>query len=65
MEKLEAIEDNDKTVEALVNITKPRTAEILVIYRKTVRVQTAKDTLQLDHIVALNASRFLKNSALV
>ena len=59
IEKLEAIEDNDKRVEAVGNITKPRMAAMLV------RVQTDKDTFRLDFIVALNSLGVLKNGAVV
>ena len=44
-EKLEAIEDNSKRVEAVVNITNPRMEDILVVYVNTGIVQTAKETL--------------------
>ena len=61
MEKLEAIEDNNKRVEAVENLAKPSMAEILVMYRKAVGVQRAKENLRLDCIVALNTSWLLKN----
>ena len=44
VQKLEAIEENDKRVYAVVNLTKPRMVDILVLYENTVLVQTAKDT---------------------
>ena len=65
VEKIEAFEDDNGRVEDVVNITKPRMSEILVIYGKTFRVQTSKETLRLDCIVALNASGVLKNGAVV
>ena len=57
MEKLEAIEDNNKVVEDVGKLTKPRMSEILVMYRNNVRVQKSKETLWLDFIFTLNASR--------
>ena len=65
VEKLDAIEYNNKIVEAVQKITKPRMAEMLMIYRKTVRVNTPKETFWLYCIVALNALGVLKNSAVV
>ena len=65
MKKLKDIEDNNKRVDAVGNITKPRMAAILVMYRNNVRVQTPKDILRLDCIVALNASGVLKNGTVV
>ena len=65
MEKLEAIEDNNKRVEAVGNITMPRMAEILVMYQNPIRVYTPKEILRLDFIVTLNASRVLKNGTVV
>ena len=65
VEKLKATKDNNKRVGDVGNITKPRMSEILVIYGKTFRVQTSKETLRLDCIVALNASGVLKNGAVV
>ena len=56
VEKLEAIEDNNKRVEAVENLAKPSMAEILVMCGNTFRVQTAKETLWLSCTVALNAS---------
>ena len=38
---------------------------MLVMYGKSVIVQTDKETLRLDYIVMLNASGPLKNSAMV
>ena len=55
--KLEAIDDNDKIVEALGNFSKLRMSEILVMYGNNVRVQKSKETLWLDFIFTLNASR--------
>ena len=64
VEKIEAIED-DEQVRDVGNLTKTRMAAMLDMYGKTVRVQTAKETLLLDCIVALNASGVLKNGAVV
>ena len=65
MEKLEDIEDKGKIVEAVGKLTKPRISAILVMYRKNVRVQTAKETLRFDFIVALKESWVLKNYVVV
>ena len=64
VDKLEAIEDNKK-LEAVGNLTNPRMVEMLAMYRNTVKVQTAKEILQLDCIAALNASGVLKNGVVV
>ena len=63
--KLEAIEDNNKRVEALGKLTQIIMAAILVMYGNTVIVQTHKDIFRLDYIVALNASGVLKNGTVV
>ena len=63
LEELEAIEDNGKIVEAVRKPTNPRMASVLVMYGKTVRVQTSKETLKLDFIVALNALGVFNNGA--
>ena len=47
------------------NITKPSLAKKLVMYGKTVRVYTAKETFRLDFIVTLNASGVLKNGVVL
>ena len=47
-------------MEAVGKLTKPMMAEILAMYGKSVQVQTAKDDLQLDCIIVLNASGVLK-----
>ena len=65
MEKLKAIEYNNKRVEAVGKLTKSRMAAILVMHRKNVRLQTAKENLRLDCTVALNASGVLKNGTVV
>ena len=65
VDKLEAIEDNNKIVEAVGNITKPRMAAILMVYKNIVRVQTPQDILRLDFVAALNASGLLKNGMVV
>ena len=65
MDKIEAIEENKKRLGAVGNITKPRIAEILVIYGKTVRVQTAKEILWFNCIVVMNPSGVLKNGTVV
>ena len=65
VDKLEAIEDNNKIVDTVGKLTNTRMAEILVVYIKTFRVQTAKETLRLDFIVVMNASGFFKNGAVV
>ena len=52
-------------MEAVRNITNTRIAEMLVVYRNNVRIQTSNETLRLDFIVALNASGVLKNDAMV
>ena len=65
VDKLEAIEDNNKILEAIGKLTKPRMEDILVVYGNTDIVQTAKETLQLDCIVLLNASGVLKNGAVI
>ena len=65
VDKLEAIKGNNKTLEDVGKLNKPRMEEILVVYGKTVRVHTAKDTLRLDCIVALNASGVIMNGAVV
>ena len=65
VEKIKAIHDDDKIVEAVGKITKPRMASILMMYGKTVRIQTSKETLRLDCIFALNALGVLKNDAVV
>ena len=62
MDKLEAIEDDNKRVYAVGNLAKPIMAAMLVMCRNTVRVQTAKETLWLGCIVVLNALGVLKNS---
>ena len=38
VEKLEAIEDNNKRLEAVRKLTNPRMVAILVVYEKTIRV---------------------------
>ena len=65
MEKLEAIKDDDKIVEAVGNFTKTRMSAMLVVYRNTIIVHTSKETLRLDCIVTLNASGVLKSGAVV
>ena len=65
VEKLEDIEENGERLEAVVNLTKPNMAVMLLMYRNTVRAQTSKETLWLDFIVALNSSRVLNNGTLV
>ena len=65
VENIKAIEDNNKRVEAVGKLTKPRMAAILVMYGKLVRVQTPKEIFLLDCIVALNASGVLKNGTVV
>ena len=65
VEKLEAIKDDDKIVEAVGNLTKTRMSAMLVVYRNTIIVQTSKETLRLDCIVTLNASGVLKSGAVV
>ena len=65
MDKLKAIDENNKIVEDVGNITKPSMAEMLVMYRNTFRVQTAKDNFRLGCIDELNASGVLKNGAVV
>ena len=65
MEKLEAIEDNKKVLEAVRNLTKPRMAAIFVMYGKTFRIQTNKETLWLDCIVVLTSSGVLNNGVVV
>ena len=65
VKKFEASKDNNKRVEAVGKLTKSRMAAILVMYRKNVRLQTAKETLRLDCTVALNASGVLKNGTVV
>ena len=49
----------------MVKLANPRMSEMLVIYINNVRVQTYKETLRLDFIVALNALGVLKNGAVV
>ena len=63
--KLETIEDDYKKVEDVGKITKPRMEVMILMYRKTVKVQTAKDTLWLDCIVDVNASGFLNKGVVV
>ena len=41
VDKLEAAEEDDERVEGVGKLTNTRMAEMLVIYRNTVRVQTA------------------------
>ena len=65
VDKFEAIEDNDERVEAGVNLTDPRMAEMLLRYGNTVRVQTVKQTMRLDCIVTFNALGALNNCAVV
>ena len=65
VDKLDAIEQNKKIVEDVQKITNPRMAEMLVIYRKTVRLNTPKETFRLYCIVALNVSGVLNNSTVV
>ena len=65
VEKLEATNDNNERLYDVVNTTKPRMSSILVTQGQTVRDQTYKKNLWLDFIVALNALRVLKNSAVV
>ena len=65
VEELEDIEDADKRMGGVGNLTKPSMAEMLVMYRKTLRFQAAKETLWLDLIVPLNALGDLKNGAVV
>ena len=65
VEKLGDIEGDDKRVEAVENLANTRMAAISVMYVNTFRVHIAKENLQLDCIVVLNASDFLKNSAMV
>ena len=48
VEKLEAIEDKEKNVEHVGNLTKPSMAKHLVMHGKPVRVQAPKDILRLD-----------------
>ena len=42
VEELEAVEDNNKRVKAVGKLTKPRMAEIFVVYRNTIIVHTPK-----------------------
>ena len=65
VDKIEAIEDHNKIVEAVGKRTKPSMAEMLVMYGNNTRAQTAKETFQLDCIVAFNASGVPNNSAVV
>ena len=65
MEKLEAIEDNNKRVKALGNFTKPSIAAIFVVYVRPVIFQTPKYILRLDCIVELNTSGSPKNNMVV
>ena len=65
VQKIDSIEDNGERVEAVEKLVKPRISAMLVMYVKTVRVQTAKENLRLDCTVALNASGFLKNGVVV
>ena len=65
VEKPEAVENKDKRVQTVGNITRPRMAAILVTNINNVRVQTSNQTLRLDCIVALNASGVLNNGAVV
>ena len=65
VENLKAIEDDDESVGAVGNLTKPRLLAMLVMYEKTVGFQTAKDILRLYYIVALNSLRDLNNSAVI
>ena len=65
MDKINAIYYNTKIVEDVQKITNPSMAEMLVIYRKTVRVNKSKETFRLYCIVALNALGVLKNSVVV
>ena len=65
VEKLEAIEEDNERVETVGKLTKPRMEDMLVMYGNNVRVQTAKETLRLDCIVALNTSRVLNNGAVI
>ena len=55
VEKLGDIEDANERVEAVVKLKNPRMAAMLVIYRNTVIVNTAKETLRLECIGTLNA----------
>ena len=65
VEKIEAFEDDNGRVEDVVNITKPRMSEMLMMYRKTARMHTSKEALRLDYIVMLNTSGVLKNGTVV
>ena len=65
VEKLEAIEDDNKRVEAVGKPTKPRMAEILVMYGKTVRLHTPKGIFWLGCILLLNALGVIKNGTVV
>ena len=65
MDKLKAIDENNKIVEDVGNIIKPSIADILGMHGKNSRVHTYKENLRLDCIVMLNASRVPKNGAVV
>ena len=65
VEKLKATKDNNKRVGDVVNITKPRMSEMLMMYRKTAGMHTSKEALRLDYIVMLNTSGVLKNGTVV
>ena len=65
VEKLEVIEDDDERVEAVKNLTKPRIAEMFVMYGNNFRLYTPKETLKLCYIVELNASGVLKNGVVL
>ena len=52
-------------MEAVGKLTEPRMAAIFVMYGKTFQLKIAKDALQLDCIIALNALGVLKNGVVV
>ena len=56
VEKLEAIKDDDKIVEAVGNLTKTRMSAMLVVYRNTIIVHTPKENFRSDYIVTFNTS---------
>ena len=58
VEKLEAIEYNEKRVEAVGKLTKPRMADMLMMYGNNFRVKISKGILRLDCIIALNYSGY-------
>ena len=65
VDKLEAIEDADERVKAVVKLKNPSMATMLVMYGETFIVKTSKETLRLECIGTLNALGIRNKGAVV